>query len=93
MWKKYLIGAGVSFCVAACASTPSSLAATSKAAAAPNLPPVGCVSSSATRILAGPAECAAFGHVWTDQDINTTGATDVAHALRSLDPSVTVTGR
>lgn len=94
MWKKYLIGAGLSLCVAACASTPSSPgAATSDAAAAPNLPPAGCVSSSATRIPTSAAECAAFGRAWTDQDIKTTGATDAAQALRLLDPSVTVTGR
>jgi hypothetical protein len=95
MWKNHLIGAGLSLCVAACASTPSSPspgAATSKAAAAPNLPPVGCVSNTATRIPMSPAECAAFGRAWTDQDIKTTGATNSAQALRLLDPSVTVTG-
>jgi hypothetical protein len=31
--------------------------------------------------------------VWNEQDIKTTGATDVGHALRLLDPSVTVIGR
>lgn len=93
MWKRYLIGAGLSLCVAACASTPSSPdAATSRAAAAaPNLPPAGCVSSTATRIPVDPAECAGFGRAWTDQDIKTTGATDSGQALRLLDPSVTVT--
>jgi hypothetical protein len=93
MWKKYLMGAGLSLCVAACASTPSSPgAATSTAAAAPNLPPAGCVSGTATRIPMSPAECAAFGRAWTAQDIKTTGATDSAQALRLLDPSVSVTG-
>ena len=93
MWKKYLMGAGLSLCVAACAGAPSSPgAATSGAAAAPNLPPVGCVSSTATRIPMSPAECAAFGRAWSDQDIKTTGATDAGKVLRLLDPSVTVTG-
>jgi hypothetical protein len=92
-WKNHLIGAGLSLCVAACASTPSNpTAATSKAAAAPNQPPEGCVSNTASRIPMSPVECAAFGHAWTDQDIKTTGATDSAWALRLLDPSVTVTG-
>jgi hypothetical protein len=91
MRKKYLIGAGLSLCVAACASTPSGPgAATSGAAAAPRLPSVGCVSSTATRI--SPGECAGFGRTWTDQDIRTTGATNAGQALRLLDPSVTVTG-
>lgn len=93
MWVNHLIGAGLSLCVAACASTPSSpAAATSKAAVAPNLPPVGCVSNTATRIPMSPTECAAFGRAWTDQVIKATGATDSAQALRLLDPSLTVTG-
>jgi hypothetical protein len=93
MWSNYLIGAGLSLCVAACASTPSSPStATSKAAAALNLRPVGCLSNTATRIAMSAAECAAFGRTWTDEDIKTTGATDSAQALRLLDPSVTVTG-
>jgi hypothetical protein len=94
MCKKFLIGAGLSLCVAACASAPSTPgAATSKAPAAANLPPAGCVSGTATRIPTSPRECAAFGRVWTDEDIKTTGATDSGQALRLLDPSVTVTGR
>ena len=93
MRRQYLISTGLSLCVAACAGTPSSPgAATSQAAAAPNLPPAGCVSNTATRIPMSPAECAAFGRVWTEQDVKSTGATDSAQALRLLDPSVTVTG-
>ena len=93
MWRNHLIGAMLGLCVAACASAPSSRdAQTSKMAAAPSLPPVGCVASTATRIPVSPAECAAFGRTWTDHDIKATGATDSAQALRLLDPSVTVTG-
>jgi hypothetical protein len=94
MWKKYLLGAALSLCVAACASAPSSPdAATSRAmAAAPNLPPAGCVSGTATRLPMSPAECAAFGRAWSYEDIKTTGATDSGQALRLLDPSVSVTG-
>jgi hypothetical protein len=93
MWKNHLIGAGLSLCLAACASIPSSSgAATSGAAAASNVAPVGCVSDTATRIPMSLDECAAFGRAWTGQDIKTTGATNAAQALRLLDPSITVTG-
>ena len=91
MWKNHLIGAWLVVCVAACASTPSSPGAATKAAAAHNLTPVGCVSNTATRIPVSPTECAGFGRTWTDQDIKTTGATDSAQALRLLDPSIIVT--
>jgi hypothetical protein len=39
-----------------------------------------------------PSDCAAFGHVWTDKDIKSTGATSAGQALRQLDPTVIVTG-
>ncbi len=32
-----------------------------------------------------------MGHVWTDKDIKTTGATSAGEALRQLDPTVVVT--
>jgi hypothetical protein len=34
--------------------------------------------------------CASFGRAYTDKDIQNTGATTVAEALRLLDPSITV---
>jgi len=33
---------------------------------------------------------ASFGRVYSDKDIQNTGATDAAEALRLLDPSITV---
>ena len=47
----------------------------------------GCVTG--TRIP-GSEPCAAFGRAYTDEDIQHTGATTVAEALRLLDPSITV---
>lgn len=92
MWKKVLIGACLILCVAGCASSPSA-PSTAKAGADAASPPLGCVPQTATRIPPSPRECGAFGRVWNEQDIKTTGATDVGHALRLLDPSVTVIGR
>ena len=34
--------------------------------------------------------CVSFGRAYTDEDIQRTGATTVAEALRLLDPSITV---
>jgi len=47
----------------------------------------GCVTGS--RIPSSEA-CAPFGRVYSAKDIQTTGATDAAEALRLLDPSITV---
>ena len=54
---------------------------------------------TATRTPVSAAERAPFSRAWTDQDIQTAGATDSAQALRLLDiwfsqwPPVTVTGQ
>lgn len=94
MWKKVLIGAGLTLCFAACASTRSAPgAATSTTAAPTNLPRAGCVPSTATRIPLSPGECAGFGHTWTQEDIKRTGASDSGQALRLLDPTLSVSGR
>jgi hypothetical protein len=93
MLYRALIGAGLSACVAACVGSPAAPAMVSPSMTAASLPPAGCVSQSATRIPAGPTECAASGHVWTSDAIRGTGATEPAAALRLLDPTLTVRGQ
>ena len=90
MMYRALIGVGLSLCVAACASSPSSSALRPRATAAAQLPPSGCVSQTGSRIPAGPTECVAAGHIWTQGAVRSTGATDPGEALRLLDPTVTV---
>ena len=90
MMYKAFIGAGLSLCVAACAGSPSGSAPRPRATAAAQLPPSGCVSKTGSRIPLGPTECVAAGHIWSQGDLKSTGATDPAEALRLLDPTVTV---
>jgi len=93
MLNKILIGICLPFCLAACATSPStSGTAGPEAAATARVPPAGCVADTATRIPVSPRDCAAAGRVWTDQDVKSTGATSAGQALRLLDPAVTVTG-
>jgi hypothetical protein len=91
MLNKILIGACLTLCVAACASSRS-VPDTAKPAVAASAkqPPAGCVADTATRVPVSPQDCAGFGRTWTDQDVKSTGATDAAQALRQLDPTVTV---
>lgn len=91
MLKKILIGACLTLCVAACATSPSTSGTGKPAAAAATVPPAGCVADTATRIPVSPSDCAAFGRTYTDQDVKSTGATDAAQALHQLDPTVIVT--
>ena len=90
MMYKALIGAGLSLCAAACASSPSTSALRPRATAAAQQPPAGCVSQTGSRIAAGPTACVAAGHIWSQGELKSTGATDPGEALRLLDPTVTV---
>lgn len=90
--KKIFIVPCLTLCVIACGSacvSSRSTPDTAKAALTPTAerPPAGCIAATATRIPVSPKDCAAFGRVWTDQDIRSTGATDAAQALRQLDPT------
>jgi|GEM_PF-1011713 len=85
MIRNALIGAGLSLCVAACASSPSTPAATRSAA---QRPPAGCVAQTATRIPLSPQECAARGHTWSGDTSKSTAATQPGQALYLLDPTL-----
>ena len=49
-----------------------------------------CAPQSGSRLPASDRKCPDFGHSWTSQDIQRTGATTVGEALRLLDPTLTV---
>ena len=89
MFKKTLLGACLTLCVAACATSPST-SGTRQPAAAAQVPPAGCVAQTATRIPVSPRDCVGSGRVWTDQDVKSTGVTDAAQALHQLDPTVVI---
>ncbi len=52
----------------------------------------GCVPDTASRIPVNEHGCAGFGRTYTREDIERTGATDAAQALRLLDPALQVHG-
>jgi hypothetical protein len=87
--KNWQIASGVLAAVAlsACASTPP--ATGTRAATAHNAPAVSCVATP-TGQLAPPRDCAGWGHTWTQQDIDRSGAATTSDALRLLDPTITV---
>ena len=89
MSYKHWMGLSLALCLGACATKP---APTASNQAANGEPPPGCVADTATRLPMTAHQCAAFGHTWTQQDIKSTGATDVGQALSLLDPSVRSTG-
>ena len=91
MLKKILMGVCLTFCLAACETSPSSSGTgRPEAAATTQVPPVGCITDTGTRIPVSRSDCTGPGRVWTDQDLKSTGATDAAQALRQLDPTVTI---
>ncbi|HYL02739.1 MAG TPA: hypothetical protein VEU54_04915 [Steroidobacteraceae bacterium] len=87
MFKSLAIGMSLALALAACASTPPAPAKTTAKAV-----PLGCVASTATRIPVKDGQCAGFGSVYTQEDLNRTGQVLPGSALRMLDPALTVTG-
>lgn len=85
--NKVLVGAGVSLCMAACASAPTQPPASPAATAAVKADPACTVYTGSSRIL--PTQCAAIGNSYNQTDIRTTGATDAHQALLKLDPAIT----
>jgi hypothetical protein len=49
-----------------------------------------CLTQTGSRIAVNGTNCSAVGRSYTSDDINRTGATTAAGALRLLDPSITV---
>jgi hypothetical protein len=52
--------------------------------------PSTCLTSTGSRIAAGPGTCSATGRSYSQTDLQQTGKTTVAGALGNLDPSLTI---
>jgi len=59
-----------------------------KSAAVPK--PSTCLTGTGSRIPVKGDRCSEIGHSYTSDDMNRTGATTVAGALRLLDPAITI---
>ena len=90
MFKKLVIASGLALCLAGCATNPSAPAAPKTA----DVPPAGCVASTATRLPVSAHDCAEFGRSYTQNDLKSTGAgaIDVGTGLKMLDPAISTNG-
>lgn len=88
MLKALLLGICTAGLLAACAATPPAPDAVVGATAA-TTPRFNCLTTTGTRIRLKEGECAtgAAGRVYTQDDLQRTGAMDPAEALRRLDPA------
>ena len=86
------IALGAACWIVGCASTGNAPSRTApEVAAAPvAATPAGCVNDSGSLIPHPAGSCAAFGHTYSQSDIETTGKTTVGGALRELDPTITI---
>jgi hypothetical protein len=49
-----------------------------------------CITETGPRVPLSPGQCASYGNSYSAKDLQQTGHADVAQALRTLDPSVTI---
>lgn len=93
MLNKLVLGACLALSLAACTSSaPKRDLANGSVFKMTETPP-GCVPDTATRLPVRPGDCAGFGHVYSRQDIERTGAHTTSDMLRVADPSLVITGR
>jgi hypothetical protein len=89
MFLPVATGTAAAVILAACAATTPNV--TSRPAASAGLAENrGCLTQTGSRIAGNPGDCSAFGRSYSHDDINNTGSTSAADALRLLDPSITV---
>ncbi len=86
MLKSLVTGACLALCLGACATTGTTPNTTADA----GKPPAGCVAQTGTMMKVPSNACTGPGNVYTKQDLDSTGRTDTASALRALDPALTV---
>jgi hypothetical protein len=77
------------FVVSACAGPTAAVKPGTQVAAASE-PNSACLSETGSRIPKTGTGCSAFGHSYSNEDINRTGSTTAGGSLRLMDPSVTV---
>jgi hypothetical protein len=49
-----------------------------------------CLTETGPRLPLSPGQCASYGNSYSGQELQQTGRADVAQALRTLDPSITI---
>lgn len=76
--------------LAACATTPSHPATTRTAAT--KYPPGWCSTADGKMVKPGTERCDAVRRTYSGDQLQGTGFTDAARALRALDPSITTNG-
>jgi hypothetical protein len=86
MLKSLIAGACLALCLGACATTGT----TAKTTADAGKPTAGCVAQTGTLMNVPSNACTGPGNVYSKQDLDNTGRTDTASALRVLDPALTV---
>jgi hypothetical protein len=89
MLRSLLTGICLAASLAACTSAPSTRADAKSAAAVAETQRTSCPKETGTRLPLPPGECAGFGRSYSSEDVDRTGQTDAAAALRMLDPSIT----
>jgi hypothetical protein len=77
----------VALMLAACAATTADVHPKTGTPVAAQNP--ACLTQTGSRITGDEGHCSAFGHSYSNTDIERTGATSADDALRLLDPSIT----
>jgi hypothetical protein len=88
MFRQFLIGACVLAALGGCATGPHTDAAT--AASRDGVQQSSCPAGTVRDSPSSPGQCVGYGNSYSGKDLQQTGHENLAPALRTLDPSVTI---
>jgi hypothetical protein len=90
MFRQFLMGAGLLAALCGCATGPHTQDSNGATAATQTGVQSRCVADTGSRLPSSPGQCAGYGNSYSGKDLQQTGHENLAPALRTLDPSITI---
>jgi hypothetical protein len=90
MFRPFLTGVCLLVALGGCAAGPHSQNNVATAATQDSRQQSSCVTDTGSRLPSSPSQCAGFGNTYSGKDLQQTGHVNVAPALQTLDPSITI---
>ena len=90
MFRQFLTGACLLAALGGCVTGPHSQNNVATAATQDSRQQSSCVADAGPRLPSSPRQCAGYGNTYSGKDLQQTGRENVAPALQTLDPSITI---
>jgi hypothetical protein len=90
MFRQFLTGACLLAALDGCVAGPHTQNNVATAATQDSRQQSSCVTDAGPRLPSSSSQCAGYGNTYSGKDLQQTGHENVAPALQTLDPSITI---